>query len=77
MLFEVLRQKLIYFKKSNPEFYNGLLLEIQDFENHLVSKSGTADSSAFAQFYNKADDYIEKIHEYINDMYLGKKIKNK
>ncbi len=71
----LLRQKLIYFKKSNPEFYSGLLKEIQNFENHLVSNSGPADASSFAQFYNKADEYIEKIHVYINNMYLGKKIK--
>lgn len=71
----LLRQKLIYFKKSNPEFYKGLIEEIQHFENHLVTQSGKADSSAFATFYDKVDEYIEKIYIYINNMYLGKKVK--
>lgn len=71
----LLRQKLIYFKKSNPDFYNCLIEEIQNFENHLVTKSGKADNSAFASFYNEVDEKIEKIYTYINSMYLGRKIK--
>lgn len=73
----LLRQKMIYFKKSNPDFYNSLIQEIQNFENLLITKSGKADSGAFASFYNEVDEYIEKIYTYINKMYLGKRIRRK
>lgn len=72
-----LRQKLIYYKKSDPNFYDGLLTVIQNFENHLVVQAVKVDSGSFAEFYNKVDDYIEQIYTYINSMYLGKKIKKK
>lgn len=72
-----LRQKLIYFKKNNEGFYNQMLKVIQEFENHLVTKSGKADNGAFIEFHNKVDEYVEKIYLYINDMYMGKKFKKK
>lgn len=73
----LLRQKIIYFKHSNPDFYSGLLSEIQDFENFLVTKSGKADSGSFATFHNKVDEHIENIYIYMNNMYLGKKTKKR
>lgn len=71
----LLRQKLIYFKKSNVDFYNGLLHEIQEFENLLVNQSGKSNSGLFAEFHNAVDDHIERIYTYINNVYLGKKTK--
>ena len=72
-----IRQKLIYFKKSKPEFYKELLEVIQECENYIITKSGKADSTAFIEFHNNIDEYVEKIYLYINNMYMGKKVKKK
>lgn len=71
-----LRHRMIYFKKNRPDFYKRLIDEIQELENYVVMQSGKKDSSSFASFYNEIDAHIEKIYSYINDGYLGKKIKN-
>lgn len=70
-----LRHRMIYFKKNRPDFYKKLINEIQELENYVVTQSGKKDSSSFAAFYNGVDTYIERIYSYINDGYLGKKIK--
>ena len=70
-----LESRLIYLRSSNPTACNILSIEIQKLENHLKNNSGPSDVFSFVQFYNQVDEYIERIYGYINDMYLGKKIK--
>lgn len=62
-----MRQKSLYYKSSDNEFYKNLLTEIQKLEDYLVITYRDIDDEMYIKFYNKVDSYIDAIYKRICD----------
>ncbi len=72
-----MRQRSIYFKRTQPLFYEKIIQEIQALEDYLVNTNAVADNDKFVAFHNKVDEHLETILACISDTYLGKGTKRK
>lgn len=64
---------MIYYKQSNPSFYSELILQVQEFEDFLVSTQTVADNDKFISYHNKVGEYIADICKSLYECYQGKK----
>lgn len=60
-----MRQKSLYYKSGDNEFYRNLLKEIQALEDYLVITYKNIDDEMYIEFYRKVESYIDAIYNRI------------
>lgn len=60
-----IRQRSIYFKTVDSEYYKKLLLLVQGLEDFIVNTSEHMTTTQFNEFYNGVDARLEEIYKHM------------
>lgn len=67
-----IRYKSIFYKQNNPDFYNHIVKQVQDFEDYLVMTKEIKDNDRFIVYHKKVDEYIANLCDSIFKCYQGR-----
>jgi len=70
-----IRIRSIYFKVADKVFFDKLKGAVQNLEDYIIQSNEKMSLPDFLAFYETINNKVEIIYKYMNDLYIGEKVK--